>query len=232
MVAWRVLQLADSAFPTGGFAHSGGLEAALQSGIVRGASGVRRFVEEAILAASTGALPLVGAAWDAELRAAGTAASSAFGAVDEIDAFTATTVWSHVAARASRAQGRALVDVAARAFAVPRLVALRARVLAEATPGHLAPMFGAVTRALDVTRDDALGTFLHLTARSLLSAAVRLGALGPTEAQSLHAELDGALDAALARGRALGIDDVAQPSPITELLQAAHDRLYTRLFQT
>ena len=33
---WMVLQLADSAFPTGGFAHSAGLEAAAQAGeIVR-----------------------------------------------------------------------------------------------------------------------------------------------------------------------------------------------------
>ena len=31
---WRVLQLADSGFPTGGFAHSGGLESAVQHGSV------------------------------------------------------------------------------------------------------------------------------------------------------------------------------------------------------
>ncbi|HZH77778.1 MAG TPA: urease accessory protein UreF, partial [Archangium sp.] len=44
--AWRVLQLADSAFPTGGFAHSGGLEAAVQQGEVRGREGLERFVRE------------------------------------------------------------------------------------------------------------------------------------------------------------------------------------------
>lgn len=220
MVAFRVLQLADSAFPTGGFAHSGGLEASIQSGLVTGANGVRRFVHESILATCRGALPIVGAAWDGERDLAA------------LDAFTAATLWSHVAARASRAQGRALVDVAARAFAIPPLAALRGAVLSEAQPGHLAPMFGAVTRALDVGRDDAMATFLHLGVRGLLSAAVRLGAVGPTEAQALHAALDPSLEAARHRARSLTLDDVAQTSPITELVQAGHDRLYTRLFQT
>ncbi|MFP2912429.1 urease accessory protein UreF, partial [Pyxidicoccus sp. 3LFB2] len=60
--SWRVLQLADSGFPTGGFAHSGGLEAAVQAGEVRGASELRRFVRELLWQAGHGALPLLGAA--------------------------------------------------------------------------------------------------------------------------------------------------------------------------
>ncbi|MFO0628409.1 MAG: urease accessory UreF family protein [Polyangiales bacterium] len=122
-----------------------------------------------------GLAPLVGAAHDDPAR---------FTALDD---FTATTLWSHVASRASRAQGRALLDVAARSFDVTALTDARAAVVVRGLGhGHLAPVFGLVTRALDVARDEALATYLHLALRGALSAAVRLGGCGPTEAQAIH----------------------------------------------
>ena len=205
---WIVLQLADSAFPTGGFAHSAGLEAHVQAGELASLEAyAREFLDQLAL----GSLPLVAAVHDDPARLA------------EVDAFARATLWNHVAARASRAQGRALLDVAARSFGVAKPTGIE---------GHLAPAFGYVTRSLGVDRDEALGAFLHLGLRGLLSAAVRLGCAGPSEAQALHLSLHPALDAALARGRALDFTAVAQPSPLVELIQGTHDRLYSRLFQS
>jgi len=208
MTSWIVLQLADSAFPTGGFAHSGGLEAHVQAGEL---ASLETYCREYLDQLARGSLPLAATVHDDPTRLA------------EVDAFARATLWNHVAARASRAQGRALLDVAARSFDVAKPTGIE---------GHLAPAFGYVTRALGVERDEALATFLHLGLRGLLSAAVRLGCAGPSEAQSLHLHLHSALAAALARGRALGLADVAQPSPLSELIQGTHDRLYSRLFQS
>jgi urease accessory protein len=254
MTSWIVLQLADSAFPTGGFTHSAGLEACLQSGEVRGAAGVERFADELIDQLARGSLPMVAAVHDAPER------------LIEVDAFARATLWSHVARRASTTQGRALLDVAARSFdqqatrvdervrqsrgevgaalsrAEPEVRAARRRYseLVDARAalsrgeleGHLAPAFGFITRVLGVERDEALATFLHLGARGVLSAAVRLGAIGPTESQAMHLRLHPRLAAALTTARSLGLDDVAQPSPIIELIQTTQDRLYSRLFQS
>src|SRR6185312_5576255 len=57
MPALLLLQLGDSAFPAGGFAHSGGLEAAAQLGEVKGAEAVRAFCEQSLWQTGRGALP-------------------------------------------------------------------------------------------------------------------------------------------------------------------------------
>jgi urease accessory protein len=217
MTSWIVLQLADSAFPTGGFAHSAGLEATLQAGEL---ASVETFCAQLVDQLAHGSLPIVAAAHDDAARLA------------ELDAFTRATLWSHVSTRASRIQGRALLDIAARSFGHDVLVEARARLTRNELDGHLAPVFGFVTRALGVARDEALATFLHLGVRGALSAAVRLGCIGPSEGQAMHHRLHPALESALARARTLTLDDVAQTAPLVELLQTTQDRLYSRLFQS
>jgi len=217
MTSWLVLQLADSAFPTGGFAHSAGLEAAVQAGAL---GSLEQWLAELVDQTAHGQLPFVAAVHDEPERLA------------ELDALVRAMLWSQVAARASRAQGRALLDVAARSFGHEVLAEARARLAKQQLDGHLAPVFGFVTRALGVTRGDALATFLHLAVRGALSAAVRLGCAGPAEAQALHHRLHPVLDAALARAHTLTVDDVAQTAPLVELYQATHDQLYSRLFQS
>ncbi len=217
MPSWVVLQLADSAFPTGGFAHSAGLEAHVHAGEL---ASLTRYCGELVEQLARGSLPMVSAVHDEPSRLA------------EVDAFAATTLWSHVAVRASTTQGRALLDVAARGFGHPSLVEARAQLARRALAGHLAPVFGFVTRALGVDRDEALASFLHLGVRGALSAAVRLGVAGPTEAQRVHHELHPALADALAAARSFTLADVAQTAPLAELIQTTHDTLYSRLFQS
>ncbi len=55
--SWRFLQLADAAFPSGGFAHSGGLESALHAGEVSDAAALSRFAAQSLWQAGHVALP-------------------------------------------------------------------------------------------------------------------------------------------------------------------------------
>src|SRR5437773_10993459 len=103
-MSYLLWQLADSGFPAGGFAHSGGLEAAMQHGFVRDRSSVRGFAEHAVLQAARGALPVAGAAHRDPDRLA------------ELDSLSEAFLSSPVANRASCAQGRALLSSALRSF--------------------------------------------------------------------------------------------------------------------
>jgi urease accessory protein len=220
VVRWQLLQIADSAFPTGGFAHSSGLEAAIHHGRARTVDGLFEYVREYLWNVGRASLPYVGAAFDAP------------GAVWTIDEWVDASLASHVANRASRTQGRTFVATCARAFEQPALVALAARARTREAAAHIAPMFGASLAALGAERDEALGLHLYLALRGVMSAAVRLGIVGPNEAQRLQRRHGDTLDAALAEWANLTPDAAAVVAPLLEFMGATHDRLYVRLFQS
>jgi urease accessory protein len=204
-------QLADSAFPTGGFAHSAGLEAAWQHGEVPNPAALASFLEASLLQLGHSALPFVLAAHRDPQKLA------------DLDSFCDAFIPNHVANRASRAQGRALRAAVERIFATPAL---------HPPCGHYAPMFGAVTRLLDVTHDTAGQLFVFSHLRALTSSAVRLGIVGPMEAQTLQHRLAPRARDLLAECDGLDVDDLAQTAPLHDLWQGAQDRLYSRLFQS
>ncbi len=215
---WLLWQLADSAFPTGGFAHSSGLEAAWQCGEVRDRDGFRRFLHDSIRQAGRSALPLVTAAHREPMR------------FSALDAMADAYLTNAVANRASRVQGRAFASTCARVWPEPEVIALDGRIRDGC--GHLGPVAGAVWRALDVPLDAAQRLFLYQTARGITAAAVRLGIVGSYEAQRLQAECAPVLDDVEARCAALDDRHLAQTAPILDILQSSHDRLYSRLFQS
>ncbi len=209
--AWLVWQLVDSAFPAGGFAHSFGLEAAWQQGEVNAAF-LPAFVRDAVAQAGHGGLPFVLAAFDDP--------ASLFVIDERCEAF----LRNPVANRASRVQGRAWAGTVARSFPSAEVRAVGCR--------HFAPVFGAALRTLGVERDETARMFLFGAARGTLSAAVRLGVVGTNEGQRVLADCGEHLDRIIQQCRDLTIDDAAQTSPLIDLWQASHDRLYSRLFQS
>jgi urease accessory protein len=216
---WLLLQLADAAFPSGGFAHSGGIEAAVTIG---GAVDPEWLLDAALWQAGWTALPFVGAAARAHADVQALAA---------LDAHHDATLASEVGNRASRALGRSLASAVVRAFDAHegvRAVVLTARL----GTCHHAPVHGALHGALGIAPRDAQIAFLHGAARQALSSAIRLGIVGPLEAQSIQAGRAALLGKILDTCANVDVDDVAQTSPLLEMWGAMHDRLDARMFQS
>jgi urease accessory protein len=218
MSDWMTWQIADSAFPTGAFAHSLGLESAWQYGEIEGADALGQFLRASVLQAGYATLPLMNSAYFGADRLA---------ALDEIcDAFLINSV----ANRASRVQGRTLVATAARIWPSGEMTALKQA--SQKMNAHVAPLSGVVFRLLGLPLATAQKVVLFGAARAVLTAAVRLGIAGSFEAQRMQHECAEWLDEVAFRCASLRVDDLAQTAPVIDILQAGHDRLYSRLFQS
>jgi urease accessory protein len=218
--AWLIWQLADSSFPSGGFAHSGGLEAAWQQGEVRSEAELVQFIEAQLAQAGGAAVPFVNEAYH-QTRA-----------FSDLDTLYDCFLTNHVANRGSRAQGQGFLLALSRSCDVPALQKLRDFVVRDKLPCHFATVFAQALRLLDVSHSLCLRLFLFLNLRGLIASAVRLGIAGPMAGQKLQTRLNPTAESIVLRHVNSTVDQAAQTSPLLDILQGGHDRLYSRLFQT
>lgn len=218
MSDWLTWQVVDSAFPTGLFAHSWGLESAWQHGAVAHPEALRRFVDACILQTGYAVMPFVNDVYRWPER------------LERLDDVAEAFLTNVVANRASRIQGRTMLATAGRIWPSQFLEALTAR--SGTTFAHVAPLSGAVLQIVGLPLHDVQRVTLHAAARGVLSAAVRLGIVGSYEAQRMQHACGPTLQRMAIDCVSLSIEDLAQTAPLIDLWQSGHDRLYSRLFQS
>lgn len=201
------LLLADSRFPGGGHAHSGGLEEAAARGIVRTEADLPGFLRNRLRTA--GALAAVFAAASAH-RDGGWSIVDA-----ELDARTPSAAQR----TASRAQGRAT----ARAATAMRAAGVDDLLSAVPRPHH-AVVLGVLSRSVA----GAALTAAYLSVSGPASASVRLLGLDPLRVNGIVAaladEVTAVATAAVATAHLDPADLPAPGSPGLDLLAEEHDR--------
>lgn len=221
-----LLHFADSAFPTGGYAHSFGLEACCQEGAVTDAAGVERFLRS----------HLEGSAGPADATAAA-GARRAFARADlatcrELDDTLEAMKTVREFREGSRQMGRQTLRVAAALTADPVLATYRDAVDAGARPGHHAVAFGMAGGALGWEAEETAAAFLYSTTALLVGAALRLLALGQLEGQRLLWRLGPDLDRLAREAAARDPVEMWSFAPGNELAGIRHEALETRLFRS
>jgi urease accessory protein len=232
MVTLGSLLLADSRLPTGGYAHSGGVEAAIERGLLRDEADLALFLAGRLR--GTGAV-LAATAASGCLLAAGDVLGSG-GQVDWgcWDAAVSARIPSAAAREASRAQGAALLRTARRVWPSSPLEALR-----RTGRPHHPLVLGAVVTAAGDGLDAAASLAVHHLLAGACSAAVRLLGLDPIAVAAVQVRASGSAEEVARAATRAAHDAVAQrntrllPStgtPLPEVLAELHARTEVTLF--
>ena len=219
------LRFVDSFFPSGGYAFSSGLEAAVQGGAVRNAEDLSRYVVE-LLTIGIGERDAVavGLAHDAYVFGF---LEIAFKADRELEAMKL----GRESRTASRQMGRQVIRLAADQLASQPLIEdYVAAVEAEQTTGHLAVTVGLTLAAAGWSKEDTIAAFLYQTATGFVAAAMKLLPLGQREGQRL---LESWLEVIEPISHKAAHQQVLQSwSPIQDIYAMRHSRLESRLFRS
>ncbi len=238
-----LLQFADGLFPSGGFAHSFGLETYAQDGRIADRAGLEAFV----------VAHLRGSAGPCDAVAVAIAACSAAAMAPTRQLAAMRTAWREVDARleamkcvpelraASRQMGRQTARVAAAISVDGAVHALATAIEDGAMPGHHATVFGAVTGRVGVSSHDAALAFLFGTATLLVNAGLRLAPIGQLDGQRTLARVRPLVTDLARRAAAVAecavdhrhaLDALWSFSPGLERASTDHARLERRLFRS
>ena len=220
---FSILQLADSFFPSGLYTQSHGLERFIEQGL-RGAAALEPLLHSYVRHVA-GPGDALAARWAARAGAAGD-----LELVAAVDARLEATKLSQEGRAASRRCGGRLLLLGAEVFGGPALRDYAARAAESRVCGHQAVALALISAASGLDPDAAALIELHSFAVSLVSAALRLGALDHAAGQRLLLGLRPALVAAARDGAALDWRDIGGFAPAIEIMQCQHAHALMHMF--
>jgi urease accessory protein len=217
------MQLQDSAFPAGRMVHSQGLEQWLADR--------PDAADDEIEAVVTGYLTDCHAPLDATVTAAAWRAAPHRDALCLLDELLDSYKLFDNARTASLSAGRQLAAAAQHTgLAVPSPYL---EAVADATtPGHLAVVEGALQAGLGIPVHLAVLGSIRSVMASMLSAAVRLGRIGPLRSQRIQADSVPVMADLAQAACDRQIDAVWSVAPALEISGMRHETRTSRLFAT
>ncbi|MBF6249711.1 urease accessory protein UreF [Nocardia farcinica] len=200
--------LADSRLPIGGHVHSGGVEEAVTSGLVRDLTSVEAYLRRRVATSGLVAASLAAAVCAGELT------------LGRADAEADARTLAPAARAASRAQGRGLLRLAKQVWPQAEWRSLPSK-------PHLSTAFGAVGLACGAAPAEIAGVVVYTTLTGAAIAAQRLLALDPADIAACTVRLAPVCD----RTAAAAVTGLAALSdPLQDVLAERHPRRDMPLF--
>lgn len=219
------LQLSDSAFPSGFYTMSHGLEAFRQAGLT--ASEDVGDLLENLLIHSVGPGDATALA-----RAHDAAAAQHWDEVERVDRILFASKLNRELRTASVRSGRQLIGIAAETFDSAAITPYASRVATRDVPGCQPVVAAVCYAATGVDASHAVVSDLYAFCASFVGAALRLRLTDHRAAQALLRQaaptIEVVADAAVRRP----LEDVGGFAPMSDICSAHHERAEARLFTT
>mmetsp|Transcript_22492 Transcript_22492/g.53107 ORF Transcript_22492/g.53107 Transcript_22492/m.53107 type:complete len:633 (+) Transcript_22492:4323-6221(+) len=259
---WSTLMLADSSLPTGSFAHSAGLEAAAQLGLISNEQDVEDFIQAASRSTMQLVVPFLISGRDLATKSMMDDVDLTF--QEDVQA-RLTNQWYKInqecqavmcangpACAASLDQGKSLARVASEWIkrsstdtnfddicpTVDQMV-LNCLKSSKNETTHIGPTLGLVGGRLGLDDFQVCRLFAYCMARDIVSAAVRLSLVGPLASVSLLHKVQYAAEDGIQIVLPLMEDCRDSPlgasaasAPVVEAVQPCHESLQVRLFRS
>lgn len=218
-----LLTLADSNFPTGGYAFSNGLEATKQMGLLRSSDDLDAYLQTVIHATARSEIPFINACF------AGDAIPADL--TDMLLTYDAMLTAPAIA-RGSEVQGRNLLRLMRDLYFSDAMARLHKSLLSQSVPAHYTIVFGTTFRVAGLKRGHTCRIFMYQFLRDQVSAAVRLGQIGPLEAARLQKRHHKTAIGAISSVAQADYTRATRCAPQWDIAQGMHAYLYSRLFQS
>ena len=231
-----VLQLTDSAFPSGRYTLSHGLEVFAHSGQLHGHSGqLHGPGRPAVLLALLGdcvrfdVAPSDGVALACAHRATGPDGALDLDLVTRADQRLSAVKLAREVREASTRTGRALLAATA-GFGTAAVARYAAHVDEGRSPGNHAVALGVLSAGLGVPRVDAVAGELYAFAAGWVAAAVRLALVDHRTAQRLLHRVRPVLAEAAEAAADREVPDISSCTPLPDVMSMRHEQAELRLF--
>ena len=209
------------AFPVGAFAYSHGLEWAVEDKIVTDAATLAAWLDDLVAhGAIRSDAVLLAAAW----RAVDVAAAA------EVNELALALAPSRERLLETAAQGTAFLRAVAAAWPATSIAAL-ATALGEGDIAYPVAV-GAAAAAHRLALRPTIEAFALAALGNLVSAALRLGPIGQSEAQAIIARLCPAVAALADFAEAATLDDLGTCAFRSDIAAMRHETQYSRLFRS
>ena len=219
----RALQFGDSMFPIGGFAFSGGLESAIQKGVVGDVRSLEAYARTALEQAASG--DGVALVW-----AHRAAVAEDLDEVVRIDERVYARKLSSETRTMTVRMGKKFAEMGVEVIGSPLLAAWRERIAAGATPGCYPVALAVNFASQQLSARDAFVIHQYGVASMILSAALRLMKVSHVDTQRILYRLDTGADDAFDAAAATQLADMAGYAPLAEILASVHVKAHVRLF--